>query len=247
MKKLVILTLSFFLLAVSPRSVFALEGETYKSVIDQREVTLQVFFEEYIEKYDIPIQKQKLLYSKLVSGEILDAEKESERELIGDTYEYLSIDEIKQGMTSKVHIHDDGSVTSIEVDEEDLTENNFLFRAVSSDLYLNQRRFSKTIGTCTASVYLSGVVSASNASRIDEVFGESVSGFGTTGAVESKIQRKHESANKAALAYVRWTVTSTNGLSWPPFSGSIPKGATCYMYIAFIRGNVYVQPQLPNL
>lgn len=181
----------------------------------------------------------------------LDAEKPDALEKVPEYYKSLSIDEINNGITEKVYVFPDGSTFEISIEDKN-DFNPRQSRKVTTTSYgarYNNHEFTFKRGTQRAAMRIDGYLAREGygMSQIDNAFGGSTSGFGTTGANTLKIIRTKEDTLKSlsALAELTWTVSGTIGASWGGLSGSIPKGSTCHMYVAFIRGQVKVSDKIP--
>lgn len=184
------------------------------------------------------------------STKVLDAEKPDALEEVPAYYKSISFEEIKSGVNEKVYTYPDGSTFEISI--EDTNQSQILPRSVSNSAYgsrYNNQQFTLKRGNQTASMRIDGYLARKGygKSKIDNAFGGATSGFGTTGSNSLKIIRKEEDTltSRSALAELKWTVSGTIGASWGGLSGSIPKGSTCYMYVAFIKGQVKVSDRIP--
>lgn len=167
-------------------------------------------------------------------------------------YKSLSIDEIDNGISKKVYTFPDGSTFEISFDGEFQNVDSIFSRKMTSTAYgsrYNNHEFSLKRGSQRSSMRIDGYLARKGygKSKFDRVFGGGVSGFGTAGVKDPKIIRKEEDTTNslAALAELKWTVNKSIGASWGPFSGTISKGSTCFMYVAFIRGQIKVSDRIP--
>jgi len=179
-----------------------------------------------------------------------DAEKPEALEEVPDYYKSLSLEEIESGINEKIYTYPDGSTFEISI--EDKNQNQILSRAVSNTAYgsrYTNHQFTFRRGTQVASMRIDGYLARQGygSSKIENAFGGSTSGFGTTGANQLKIIRNTEDTalSRSALAELKWSVGGNVGGSWGYLSGSIPKGSTCFMYVALIKGQVKVSDRMP--
>ena len=205
------------------------------------------FVENYIQENNISLEKAEILRYKSENGIAWDVYDDEKFNAIPEYYKSISLDELEQIITSKRYDMEDGSVFSIKMSPD---SNAIKTRAVtnySQGSQYNQEQFTMSRGALVARVVVSGWLArvGYGYSNITEIYGGAVSGFGTNGNASERLVRSNESSGKAALVEVKWATNGSVGGSWGPFSGSIPAGSTCFMYVAFIRGQVKVASSVP--
>lgn len=122
-------------------------------------------------------------------------------------------------------------------------------------LYTNYR-VSRTVGDQSAFFYGNFYLSRSGNSRIyvdgdgngyNSPFGEEANGFGVGAFPEKVMIRAYEdrATSQGAIFRLKWLTTATVSGGWSHLSGSIPIGTTCNLYLALVRGQIYIDSSLP--
>lgn len=78
-------------------------------------------------------------------------------------------------------------------------------------------------------------------------FGEQADGFGIDAYPVKEMIRAVESrsTSQGAIFRLKWLTTATVSGGWSHLSGSIPIGTTCNLYLALVRGQIYIDSRLP--
>lgn len=203
--------------------------------------------ENYIQEYEISSEKADILKYKSENGIPWDIYDDEKFNSIPEYYKSISLDEISQGITSKRYDMEDGSVFFIDMSKDpSLIETRAVINYSQGSQY-NQQSFSMSRGLLSSTIKITGWLArvGYGYSKITESYGGAVSGFRTNGSTTERIVRSNESNGSAALVELKWATNATTGGSWGGFSGSIPVGSTCFMYVAFIRGQVKVASSVP--
>lgn len=203
--------------------------------------------ENYIQEYDISLDKAEILKYKAENGIPWDIYDDEKFNAIPEEYKSISLDELEQGITSKRYDMEDGSVFTIDMSPDPSIIQTRAVVNYSQESQYNQHTFSMSRGLLNSKIKVTGWLArvGFGYSKITESYGGSISGFRTNGSTSERIVRGTESSGKAALVELKWATSGTTGGSWGPFSGSIPVGSTCFMYVAFIRGQVKVAASVP--
>ena len=74
-----------------------------------------------------------------------------------------------------------------------------------------------------------------------------VSGFGINSLASKEMIRALEDRNTSQGAIFRlyWLTTGEVSAEWKGIGGSMPIGTTCNLYLALVRGQIYIAPDLP--
>lgn len=161
--------------------------------------------------------------------------------------------------SEKIEITDE-NIKDYPIIEENLkNDSNINARSITSDtygtLYVNHK-VSRSVGLQSASFIANFYQSRYGNSRIYEStdgngynspYGEEVSGFGINSLASKEMIRALEDRNTSQGAIFRlyWLTTGEVSAEWKGIGGSMPIGTTCNLYLALVRGQIYIAPDLP--
>lgn len=236
---------------VSKSSKSAVQSQVQKKNVNGiKEKDLQ----KYFEKHDISKDKQKKLTEKVKKNELWDCYKQEEQSKIPEDFFLIDLNSTNH---KKTYTFDDGSIieVSVEVPEEQLNRSVnsgdimlFGSREINGGTEYWDVKIDRMVGALVAWFYADFFVAPEGTpSYITNVFESGITGFGATENPTEAIIREKEDIDKSrsALAASTWFVQAEVSGSWGWFSGSIPVGSTCKLYLALIRGKVYVDTKLP--
>jgi len=234
------------LLVASPAVINQVEASEIN--INQESIDYSTIY-AYFAEFNVPVEKQEILLSKIKNGEQWDCYNPEKIAQIPESFYDLDPLNFVQ---EKVYVFEDGSTTSVSLEVPQEQQKAIEARGsqnINGGIDYWDIKISKTIGTLSAYFYADFFLSQTTGkpSYINDVWGGNVSGFGVVSEPTTTIQRKTEdiSKSRSALAYSKWMVQGTVNAGWGAFSGSIPYGSTCNLYLALIRGKVHVSPTLP--
>lgn len=210
--------------------------------------------QKYFEKHNISKVKQKKLTEKVKKNELWDCYKQEEQSKIPEDFFLVDLNSLNH---KKTFTFEDGSIieVSVEVPAEQLNSSVksgdvqlFGSREINGGTEYWDVKISRLVGALKAWFYADFFVAPEGTpSYITKVFESGISGFGATDNPSEAIIREKEDIEKSrsALAASTWFVQAEVSGSWGWFSSSIPVGSTCKLYLALIRGKVYVDTKLP--
>lgn len=239
----------------------------YSEITDSE---LQTFFDEN----SVPKEKQSILREKVEKNILWDCYETEKINNIPEDFSYFDINNkskekyyrFEDGSFIKISVNS-GEVKNIKT-KDDLIKyniepgNRIMPRKVVSDsfgsLYTNHK-IQRSVGLTSAYFYANFYVSNpyyGGFSRIytdtdgigyNSPFGLGASGFGLDGNPNGQLIRAVEDRNSSQAAMFRmyWFNKKTVSGSWAGISGNAPIGSTCNLYLALIRGNMYVDSKLP--
>lgn len=161
--------------------------------------------------------------------------------------------------SKKIEITDENIKDYPMIEESLKNDNPIRTRSITNSsygtLYVNHR-VSRSVGLQTASFVANFYQSRYGNSRIYESndgngynspFGEQVSGFGINALASKEMIRAVEdrSTSQGAIFRLYWLTTGEVSAEWKGIGGSMPIGTTCNLYLALVRGQMYVAPELP--
>jgi hypothetical protein len=246
-KTISVLLLSCMLFAI-PSPVKA-SAEEIKKTYSESEL-LEV--REKLNNNFVPENQQDKLIEKLENGEAWDCMKESELEKVPD--EFNAIDLLSEPYVKKYYRFEDGSYIMIQTGEEGkggFKEEKPLKRGSSSTSYGTTYwdwRIERNQGDLGSRFYFDGYLARYGAgkSKISAVKWGVTEGFGAT-EPKFEVARAEEvlSPSQAALGRMWWQSSATVSGGWGPISGSVSYGQTCELWLALVRGQMYVDAKLP--
>lgn len=241
-RKILIPALSLLaLLSVVPTAIKADNTFNENVIID----------EKYQETYGLTDNQIKILTNKIESNVELMANSDDAWEEFANGGFFISADELASGSFSKTQVFEDGSVISLTV--EDMSPQVMQRISTStSDSYgttFKDHKVSLSKGLVSASFRFSGYAARYGASTISKVWDESISGWGVSAIPTAKIEQAKSTTDRAALASMSWLTTVNLGFSatkgWGGFTAGASAGTTMKLYVALIRGGMYVSDKLP--
>lgn len=221
------------------------------------------------DKNNVPKDKQKILREKLEKGELWDCYNEEKVKEMPSEYRFF--DPFKK-YQEKIYRFEDGSFIKTSLTQGEVTEINsntsdrniITPSDVEQDSFgalFTRERIEKTVGATYALYYANFYVSRYGNSKIYTLensggkyqgpYGEEIRGFGITEQPTKDMIREEENrdASLSALFRLYWFTQIEVSASWGAhgfeIGATIPAGSTCSLYLALIRGQVYIASQLP--
>lgn len=207
-----------------------------------------ISYEDHQNLYNVSDEKMEIFKYKIENNITLDSDKETAlSEFFGEEGIEVSADELMNGVTHKIKIFEDGSVIEMKIEKEMPLITPF---ATTSDSYgttFRDHKISLAKNGLSSSFYFSGRATREGygSSSITDVHSPSISGFGVSNPPSVYIHRAQSNDKQAALAIMSWMVTSHVNAGWGGFSYGVPIGTSCFLYLALIRGSMYVSDKHP--
>lgn len=246
-KRSTVFLLSIVLLFTSLGVVSASDVQ-YTDVNGVQGINLDQFFVENL----IPQEKQVLLKEKVKNNELWDAYKpELQQQIPADFFAF----DPQLGDQDKYYRFPDGSFIYVGTEVGTTSKDPGMIQPFgsSTDQYGTTYwdfKCTKTVGTASAYVYADFLLTFEGngyKSKIFKLYGANASGFGVTDTPSTEIVRGEEDLNKSrsALARSYWFAKTDLNLSWEGNGINTSIGTTCSLWLAAIRGKLYVDSKLP--
>ena len=216
------------------------------------------FFKQYILENNISAEKEMILKNKLDNNILWDSDQPNALDNIPEYYKEISVDDMLAGTTEKTYEFEDGSIFKLEVEPSNNLTNQINSRKVTTNSY-GARYLDHLVkmkrGLLSAQRYINAYSARPGygssyfiTKNTKFAHGGAVSGFNISGGSTPKLIREKEDLTykRAALASLSWKTSSSISGSWGPFSGTISKNSTCYMYVALVRGQLKISDKIPQ-
>lgn len=264
-KKLILMSLLLSMMATVP---------TYASVETTGNKLDEVRKSELIQTLSenlVPDEQIKVLIEKLERGEEWDCFKKSELEKVPNEFNIINLE--TSPYAKKYYRFSDGSYIMLQCGEKG--EGRIVKREPSStSLAIEPMKYTgtslaiepmgysgtnygieywdwkieKSTAFASARFYFDGYQArlGCGPSSIKAAKWGVTDGFGAT-APTTTVERPQEilSTSQAALARMWWQSSSSVSGGWGPFSGTVNAGSTCELWLALVRGNMYIDSKLP--
>lgn len=247
-KKVISLLLFSFILLTMPAGARVSAEEIKRNYSESELIEVREMLEDNL----VPENQQDKLIEKLENGEQWDCMKQEELEKVPEEFNIIDLN--SEPYVKKYYRFEDGSYIMVQTGEEGrgaFKEEKPLTRGMSSTSYGTTYwdwRIEKQQGDLGSRFYFDGYLARQGmgASRIDDVKWGVTDGFGAT-EPKYKIERAQEnvSRSQAALGRMWWQSSVTVNGSWGPVGASVTRGQTCELWLALVRGQMYVDTILP--
>lgn len=224
---------------------------------------------QFFQKNHVPSEKQQILIDKLKNGILWDCYNQEKIKLIPENFYYL---DMKDNGKEKYFRFEDGSFIKVSIGGERKVENHnedisrrkinnsYVITDSYGSLYVNYK-VMKQVGSLKVWFYanfyvarpgfgFSKIYTYENSNGIySEPYGENIKGFGVVTMTHREMIREVEypSTDQSAMFRLTWCNQRNIGSEWVSSNDrgeSISIGSYS-LYLAIIRGHVYIDSKLP--
>ena len=207
---------------------------------------------QYFVDNHVPEEKQALLKEKVKNNELWDAYKpEMQQQIPSDFYAFNP----QLGDQEKYYRFPDGSFVNVSTEVGTTSKDPGRIEPFgsSTDQYgvtYWDFKTEKVVGLIRSHVYADFFLAFPGngyKSKIFNLYGAEAFGFGLDGNPSTEIIRANEALEKerSALARSYWFSKANLSFSWGKTGVNTSIGSSCSLWLAAIRGTLYVDTQLP--